>query len=62
MKELFMQSPGELTSIVAWGMLYQRDGCIVCQSKVAIHAGYGFCLDCAKDRLAKWDKINSPER
>jgi hypothetical protein len=52
-----MQSPDCFSTAVAWGTLFQEHGCLVCHSKTNVHAGWGFCLECASDRLVRFQKL-----
>jgi hypothetical protein len=54
--QFLMQDPDEIRKVVVWGTMFERHGCLICESKLNLHAGYGFCLPCAKDGLAKWEE------
>lgn len=43
-----MQSPEQIETAVLWGMAFEKTGCIRCGSRSNTHAGWGFCLPCAK--------------
>jgi hypothetical protein len=59
--QLLMQDPNEIRKVVVWGTMFERHGCLICESKSNLHAGYGFCLACAKVAMAKWDEKQNGE-
>ena len=53
--QLLMQDPNEIHKVVVWGTMFERHGCLMCESKSNPHAGYGLA-SCAKTAMAKWNE------
>jgi hypothetical protein len=53
--KFLMRDPEDIRTAVAWGTIFEEHGCISCASKSDTHAGWGFCLPCARKNLARWE-------
>jgi hypothetical protein len=54
--KFLMQDPEDIRTAVAWGTIFEEHGCNSCASKSNTHAGWGFCLPCARKNLGKWEE------
>jgi len=54
-----MRSPDDFETAVLWGIFFEEGGCIKCASKTNTHAGWGFCLPCAKEILARFKSLQT---